>query len=549
MLTVEEYILQMKKKDKLDEFNFRNHAENMSKVISYVMEYFNNYLNLEAYDYENIKTEQTLLKIRHEVEADLPKSKEFIIQYYLKAKTRIDRLLKNTLKDIKYIELFYLYNDYEKVVTEFCNSSKMRNTGIEQYKDDLIILAEEIKKKQTEKPSISNFKFLDNGLVSWIQETYRKYGVNLYEFAENITWNYYEKYVERIYNRITEVSSYINHYNHRYNENAFGIEDIYKDNLHRIFIEGRKGELEMLLMHDWLLNTIHDSEYWPEYVNLCVATGRVSMVQNMNILLPVINKGVVYPTDIKSKLVYVISTDGLLKSDLSSSYIIRLAYNNDSDSIWKDAQMMSLVTDNLSATFKKYGNPYVLELMAPFRSQTYNEEEFFIQYQRLEKNMKKYTGMKIAIVNGPSAGRNKPHYLMESIDDIIRIRHIIREMKFKLKLIIDISKLANKSNFSRNNFEDIFSKLKEIRNLIIGIHITGTLTGPRIYERMYKDDKEYLNKFDYPQNSDLVDCLSTCLNDNQRRYFVPDDVKNSDALEELIDNLLRGGFSFDYQEG
>ena len=29
MLTVEQYISQMKKKDKLDEFNFQNHAENV----------------------------------------------------------------------------------------------------------------------------------------------------------------------------------------------------------------------------------------------------------------------------------------------------------------------------------------------------------------------------------------------------------------------------------------------------------------------------------------------------------------------------------------
>jgi len=62
MLTVEEYILQMKKKDKLDEFNFKNHAENMSAVISYVMEYFDNYLDPEAYDYEKVKTEQVVLK-------------------------------------------------------------------------------------------------------------------------------------------------------------------------------------------------------------------------------------------------------------------------------------------------------------------------------------------------------------------------------------------------------------------------------------------------------------------------------------------------------
>ena len=34
MLTIEQYISQMKKKDKLDEFNFINHAENMTTVIS-----------------------------------------------------------------------------------------------------------------------------------------------------------------------------------------------------------------------------------------------------------------------------------------------------------------------------------------------------------------------------------------------------------------------------------------------------------------------------------------------------------------------------------
>ena len=88
----------------------------------------------------------------------------------------------------------------------------------------------------------------------------------------------------------------------------------------------------------------------------------------------------------------------------------------------------------------------------------------------------------------------------------------------------------------------------EIRNSIIGMHITGTLTGPHIYEKIYKDDKEYLNKFDYQQSSDYIECLSACLNDNQSRYLVPDDVRDCEALEELIDNLLGGGFSFSYEE-
>lgn len=102
MLTIEQYISQMKKKDKLDEFNFTNHAENMTAVLKYVMDYFNNYLNPEAYDYEKIKIEQTASKIEQEIENSFPNSKGFIIDYYKKYKTRIDRNLKSWMKDLKY---------------------------------------------------------------------------------------------------------------------------------------------------------------------------------------------------------------------------------------------------------------------------------------------------------------------------------------------------------------------------------------------------------------------------------------------------------------
>ena len=41
MLTIEQYISQMKKKEKVDEFDFKNHADNMAAVMKCVVEYFN----------------------------------------------------------------------------------------------------------------------------------------------------------------------------------------------------------------------------------------------------------------------------------------------------------------------------------------------------------------------------------------------------------------------------------------------------------------------------------------------------------------------------
>ena len=70
MLSVEDYIIQQKKKDKLDEFDFTKHSENMAAVIGYVTNYFSEYLKPEDYDYERIQTEKSIEKIKKEEAAN-----------------------------------------------------------------------------------------------------------------------------------------------------------------------------------------------------------------------------------------------------------------------------------------------------------------------------------------------------------------------------------------------------------------------------------------------------------------------------------------------
>ncbi|WP_040437054.1 hypothetical protein [Clostridium sartagoforme] len=80
---MEEYIVKRKREDKLDEFDFKKHSENMANIIKYVTDYFNNYLNLEDYDYEKIKTQQTVDKFKNDIEKRYPETNEYIISYYL----------------------------------------------------------------------------------------------------------------------------------------------------------------------------------------------------------------------------------------------------------------------------------------------------------------------------------------------------------------------------------------------------------------------------------------------------------------------------------
>ncbi|MDU5145428.1 MAG: hypothetical protein E6230_24945 [Paenibacillus dendritiformis] len=548
MLTIEQYIEKMKKKDKLDEFNFKNHAVNMSTVMKYVMDYFNNYLDPEAYDYERIKLEQSISKIERELGQDFPKSKEFIFEYYRTWKSRIDKILKSWMKELRYLDLYYSKEDYEYVAEKFCNSSKMKGTGVGRYKEQLVILVQEIKESQVEEPSLSGFKYLDSSLVAWAKETFRNYGVNLFQFAREYTWIYYEEYVERIYKRESETFYHINRYNHRYNENPFDMDDLYSEHSHRPFIQGKKGELEMLIMYVWLFEDAYDSDYWPEYVNLCVSAGRVKTVKRVNVLMPVINDNIPYPVEVKSTEVLVKTVDGSLKKHPDGEYVLRLHYPKDNDIIWKDPDKFNQVIDNLLVTFNEFGPPNTLELLSPLRTPSFNEDEFFNRYQVLEKRLKKYTGVKIALVNGPHRRNSNPNYLVQTSEDILRIRNMAKEMKYKLRFVVDLTKLIQRKNY-QGDFEEDFNRLGQMRNLIIGVHLSRIVNSSRTSSFRYQDDKIHLNKSSYHYNSDFLGSISALFNDNQRRYFVPEGIKNAAELEELIDSLLRGGFSFGDQEG
>lgn len=46
MLSIEEYIARRKKEDRLDEYDLNQRADNLKYCVNYVLEYFNNYLNI-----------------------------------------------------------------------------------------------------------------------------------------------------------------------------------------------------------------------------------------------------------------------------------------------------------------------------------------------------------------------------------------------------------------------------------------------------------------------------------------------------------------------
>jgi len=548
MLTIDEYIAKMKKADKLDEFDYLKISENMSAVMKYVMSYFNEYLTMETCDAEEIKFKHAADKLQEEIERRYPKSKEFILSFYLQHRIRIHKELEKWVSDIPFFSFFYSDDDFSALAKGFCSSYKLSGANMNEYCNEVAILIAEIKACQTGAPSPSDMLHLDNDIVSWVRDTYRQYGVNLCAFAAVLAYSYYQRYVKYERDIFGDQGYYINYYNHRYNKNPFDIDQIYENNKHRPFIANRRGELEMLVMHEWLFSEVYDDDYWPEYVNLCIACGRVSIVKNVNALIPVAASELTYPEDAPCSIEHVVSIDGMLKKKPKNSYILRIDLTQAHSNVWQDTEEMDAVITALNKSFKEYGAPKVLEVMAPLKTVSFNEEIFLLCCSSLEKKMKKYSPMKIALVNGSGNQKSKPSSYICTIEDILRFKSLLRERKIHIQFSIDFPTLISTKRDTSYNQNEIFGALNGIKNSIICLNITDVKpqshTWPKMRTISEDTDVYYLSKYKYPTYDDFYTMLSSMFNDNQQRYLIPKNITNNTELETMVDNLLRSGFSF-----
>lgn len=548
MLTIDEYIAKMKKSDKLDEFDYSKQSENMSAVMKYVMAYFNEYLSMETCDAEATKLKHIADKLEEETATKYPQSKEFILNFYLQHRIRIHKEVDKWLDHIPYFLFSYSEQDFSSLANDFCAGYKLKGVDMHEYRKDVAILIAEIKKCNTDGPSPSEMIRLDNNLVSWVRETYRQYGVNLYAFASDLAYSYYKRYVKYERGDYGSGLYHVNNYNHRYNKNPFDIDRIYEDNKHRPFLENKRGELEMLVMHEWLFAQVYDDDYWPEYVNLCVSRGRVNIVKNVNALIPVTCAGLMYPEDAPCSTEHIVSTDGVLKRAPQGAYIFRADVSQTHAGTWQNTEEMATLIAALNKSFKEHGAPKILEITAPTKTASFDDECFFSCCSLLEKKIKKHSPMKVAIVNGSGNQRSKPVSYICTIEDIIKLKAQLRERKIRLQLSIDFPALLASKKDTNYNQNEIFGELTEIKNSIVCLNVTNVKPQTRNWpkSRTINDDTDvyYLNKYKYPTYDDFYSMLSATFNDNQQRYLIPKNVSNDAELEILVDNLLRSGFAF-----
>lgn len=189
MLTIEEYMARRKKEDQINEFSLKDRTANMKICVDYVFEYFNQYLDITKMDEQTILNDERLDKYRKSI--SLIEVQDWLVQIYDDHNKQIDRSIGRSLK--KMIYFFYII--------------QIMNLGVPPMKFMHLLLKNPFLKDQTEmlyrfikdfyqiqsQPRGTEFQIkISDEVDLWIEETWKKYNVNLYAFCSHWVEHFFD---------------------------------------------------------------------------------------------------------------------------------------------------------------------------------------------------------------------------------------------------------------------------------------------------------------------------------------------------------------------
>ena len=542
MQKIEEYILLRKKKDKLNEFDFTHHSENMGKIIQYVSDYFNNYLTPEDFSNEKLKLQQNLEKSKKMLLQRYPNSHEFIENYYLKNQKRIDSFIGKSYESFMDVNLYYRDEDFLKIAEDVIFKKLLLEKISKDDLSQVVIAVKDYHNYTQSKPRRAEMKELDNNVVKWVMDSYREYGVNIADYAFNLAWKWGDKYVENKYVREEREMYYINKYDYRYQENPFDIDHEFEKHQDLPFMEGKRDFLEMLVMYFWLFSILEDQSYWPEYEQLCINNRQMPLKTQKRILIPVTVNQISYSEIIDSQVEYLESKNGLIKSKAKDRYILSIINEKQVDNIWTNQSSRKKCLDNLKSTFSEFGLPDFLELRTPIKTPFLTIKELIAIYQEIAIELKEYKKLTIAIKTSSIKTGKEP--LIHNMNDIMKLHNAIKEMQLKLKIIIDLVDTSGR-NVLKKQMDALINTLAGTPDLFIGFHLNAIDSWGGFHGLYYSSKRSHLyERNPYPPFSEFMTGIATILQDSKPRFFIPQKITKSKDLEILTDQLYRCGCTF-----
>jgi len=279
-MKLEEYIYKRKKEDGINEYDFENRSDNTRICVNYVFEYFNNYLTTNPMDEKTALHEQKIDKYRNITKEYDAEIQEWLISCYSSYGKYMHRQLETFITN-DYFLLFDSEAEFRALSYEIYPKAMKKFKFLEGQSEMVYMFIKDEHRVRSLFRQYDQEFYISDEINEWIDSTYKKYGVNIYNFCYEWAhyfyncpeiWpkghkqksEFYEKREE--YKNIKLSQSFYWDYDYKQKNNLFGLDALYRNMPKKSFTKGKKQEFEAVLMYCWLHGVDGDNIYWDSYI-------------------------------------------------------------------------------------------------------------------------------------------------------------------------------------------------------------------------------------------------------------------------------------------
>ena len=248
MLSVEEYIHKRKTEDGVNEKDKDKRMDNMQLCMNYLFEYFNQYMDSMPEDPKMVQHIQKIEKYRDRLSNYSPEIKEWLIDLYSEYGKYVNVTIRNMIED----DLFLLYDsdaEYRALSYGIYAKAIKKLPFLSGQSENLFNLLKDIHTDDSIMTPFHEERILPGDVNEWVNKTYYKHGVNLFAFCYeymNWFWQSPEVWPKNRKSKDQRRTIYTPkdfmywHYDCRYADNRFNINELYRRLPRKPFLKGKK---------------------------------------------------------------------------------------------------------------------------------------------------------------------------------------------------------------------------------------------------------------------------------------------------------------------
>lgn len=277
-MKLEQYIRMKKKEDGIDEYDLSKRSENIQICVSYVHEYFENYLENQESKKSYVE-EQKRDRYRKSVSQYSPDIQDWLVDLYSRSGKYVHRHIHNLIGEPFFL-LFSTEAEFRALTNEIY-PEVIEKVNVLSGEEEMIyrFLRDEHRIKSKFESYQQRIHITDN-IDEWISNTFKKYGVNIfafcdewaYEFSSDTSlWESSRKIRNHENDSMLEYGYYsLDHYmfweyDYKSAGERFGLKSLFNQMPEKDFTKGKKQEFDAVLLYWWTQILDRDNVTWDEY--------------------------------------------------------------------------------------------------------------------------------------------------------------------------------------------------------------------------------------------------------------------------------------------